>query len=237
MSSGSADGERDSITFRLSSEKKQKWISYLSSDSPHSTLTDLIKTSVDNRIDSKWVLVDENEDADTSNMPDELDDSLESITQRLTAIETRLDKKEIAGSPDDGKNDLEDHEVQTLAIRIHDRLPVVADADHLKSLTEYDVPTLNPDIRASITGTAQDISAVMDRPEHHIRTALIFLERQESTAVESIIHNDTRRWYEADPRVDREPPSSLEIKQQADVNEDDVESQLEAEVGSQDDTE
>lgn len=230
MESESTEQERTSITFRLSSEKKQKWIEYLNSDSPHSTLTGLIKTSVDNRIGSKWVLVNDYDDSEAANIPDDLDQSLESITERLTAIETRLDEQEIAGTPDNVNDELEDQEIRNLAMQAHNYLPIVADADHLKSLTEYDSPTLDPHERASVTGTAQDISSVLDAPEDNIRTALIYLERQESAAVESIIHDGTRRWYEVDPRVDRGPPSSVEIREQADIDVDDLELQSGTEV-------
>jgi len=208
MASESTGNENTSITFRLSSEKKQKWVEYLNSDSPHGTLTDLIKTSVDNRIGSKWILANKHEDSDTADVPEDLDDSLEIITERLTAIEDRLDDQELAGVPDDVDNELEEHEIRHLATQVHDRLPVVADADHLKSLVKHDTPTLDPQVRASITGTAQDISAVIDVPEPDVRTALIFLERQESAAVKSLIHDGTRRWYEINPRVDRDPPMS-----------------------------
>lgn len=173
MESESTEQERTSITFRLSSEKKQKWIEYLNSDSPHSTLTGLIKTSVDNRIGSRWVLVNDYDDSEAANIPDDLDQSLESITERLTTIETRLDEQEIAGTPDNVNDELEDQEIRNLAMQAHNYLPIVADADHVKSLTEYDSPTLDPHKRASITGTAQDIFSVLDAPEDNIRTALI----------------------------------------------------------------
>jgi len=116
-------------------------------------------------------------------------------------------------------------------MQAHKCLPVVADADHFKSLTEYDSPTLNPDERTSITGTAQDISSVLDVPEDNTRTVLIYFERQESAAVRSIIHDGTRRWYEVNPRVDRGPPSSTEIKERANIDTDDLELQPGAEVG------
>ena len=237
MASEPNGDETTSITFRLSSEKKQKWLDYLNSDSPHGTLTDLIKTSVDNRIGSKWVLENKHDDSDTTDVPEELTDSLETITGRLTAIEDRLDEQELAGVPDAVDNELEEHEIQHLAIQVHDRLPVVADADHLKSLINHVTPTLDPQVRASITGTAQDISAVIDRPESDVRTALIFLERQETTAVRSIIHDGTRRWYETNPRIDRDPPSSLEIEEQADINKDDIDLQPGTEIDPRGDSE
>lgn len=237
MGSESTNEERTSITFRLSSEKKQKWIDYLESDSPHGTLTDLIKTSVDNRIGSKWVLVDDYEDSETADIPEDLDQSLDSITERLTAIETRLDEQEIAGTSNNVDNDLEDHEVRDLAIQAHSYLPVVANASHLRSLTQYEGPTLNPRERASITGTAQDISSVLDAPEDNVRTALIYLERQESAAVESIVHDGTRRWYEVNQRMDPGPPSSIEIREQADIDVDDLELQAGTEVSPPSDDE
>ena len=236
MASESTGDENTSITFRLSSEKK-KWIKYLNSDSPHSTLTDLIKTSVDNRVGSKWVLADKLDDSDTADVPEDLDDSLKMITERLTAIEDRLDDQELAGVLDDVDNELEEHEIRHLAIQVHGRLPVVADADHLKSLVKHDSPTLDPQVRASITGTAQDISAVIDVPEPDVRTALIFLERQESAAIKSLIHDGTRRWYEINPKVDQDPPSSLEIEEEAGIDKDDLELQPGTEIDPPGDSE
>lgn len=223
MASDSDDDETTTIQIRLSGEKKQEWLEYLDSDSPHGTLTDLIKTSVDNRIDSKWLLADKHDDAAGGDVPEGLGDALDTITDRLEAIEGRLDDRELPHDPEDADDALEEHELRRLSFQIHDKLPVVADADHLKSLVRHDGPTLNVQERPSITGTAQDISAAIDRPENDVRTALLYLERQETQSIESIIHDSTRRWFEVDPSVDRGPPSSLEIEDAADRDKDDLE--------------
>lgn len=158
MGSESDDDETTTIQIRLSSDKKQKWIEYLNSDSPHGTLTDLIKTSVDNRIDSKWVLKDK-QDGDAGDVPENLGNALDNVTERLAAIENRPDERELSHDPEDSDDTLEEHELRRLAYQVYDKLPVVNDADHLKSLVRHDSPTLDVQTRPSITGTAQDSSA------------------------------------------------------------------------------
>ena len=222
MASDSDDDDTTTIQIRLSPDKKRDWLDYLDSDSPHGTLTDLIKTSVDNRIDSKWVLK-EKQDADTGDVPEDLGDALDNITERLAAIENRLDERELSHDPEDADNTLEEHELRRLAYQVHDKLPVVNDAEHLKSLVRHDSPTLDVQTRPSITGTAQDLSKAIDSPENDVRDALLYLERQDTETIESIVHDSTRRWFEVDPSVDRDPPSAIEIEEEADVDKDDLE--------------
>lgn len=233
MASNSDDDETTTIQIRLSPDKKQKWIEYLNSDSPHGTLTDLIKTSVDNRIDSKWVLKDK-QDADAGDVPENLGNALDNVTERLAAIENRLDEQELSHDPEDSDDTLEEHELRRLAYQVHDKLPVVNDADHLKSLVRHDSPTLDVQTRPSITGTAQDISAAIDAPHNDVRDALLYLERQDTETIDSIIHDSTRRWFERDPSVDRDPPSSLEIESEADRDKDDLELQPASELDDKD---
>uniref|UniRef100_UPI0026215CBE hypothetical protein n=1 Tax=Halorientalis sp. TaxID=1931229 RepID=UPI0026215CBE len=120
MASESDDDETTTIQIRLSPDKKQKWIEYLNSDSPHGTLTDLIKTSVDNRIDSKWVLKDK-QDVDAGDVPENLGNALDNVTERLAAIENRLDEQELSHDPEDSDDTLEEHELRRLAYQVHDK--------------------------------------------------------------------------------------------------------------------
>ena len=83
----------------------------MNSDSPHDTLTALIKTSVDNRIDSKLVLKDK-QDADTGDVPEDFSDALNNVTERLAAIESRLDEQELSHDPEDSDDALKEHELR-----------------------------------------------------------------------------------------------------------------------------
>lgn len=223
MTSDSAEVETDEnakIGFRLTPQKKRHWQEYLNEESPQSTLTDLIKTSVDNAIDGKWVLADKHEA--TGDVPSDLADSLDNISDRLSVIEERLDDRELDRAPDVDIS-LDEQELRRLAYQAHDVLPIVQDEDHLKSLIRHDSPALEPHIRPSITGTAQDISTHIDAPEHEVRSALIYLEWQDTENIDSVIHDETRRWFEVDESVDRGPPSSLEIEAAAEVEKEDLE--------------
>ena len=84
------DSEEDvspHVRLRIDPEQKKKWLDFIEDSDSYTTLTDLIKTSVTNTIDNKWMLA--NEDREES-VPNNLSDSIEEIDSRLDAIETAL---------------------------------------------------------------------------------------------------------------------------------------------------
>lgn len=185
------------VRIRVKPETKRKWLKY--TDEHDLTLTDLITTSVNNTISDDWVLADKQDstgsvEVDTSG----LEAGVETLKDRLSAIETQLDDLSVG---DASNEDLDRMELITLANNVHDKLPVVADDTQLIEISQH-VTGLDHQDRPQITGTAQDISAVLDEPEHQIRSALIYLEQQENTSIESTIHDGTRRWFERDPTLE-----------------------------------
>ena len=206
------DSEEDvspHVRLRIEPEQKKKWLDFIEDSDNYTTLTDLIKTSVSNTIDSKWVLVDGDRD---ESVPNDLTDSIDEIDSRLDVIETQLDDA-VLGDADPSEQRLTEQELMDLARVCHDNLPLVQDAGHLRDLsTHYDIK-LSSDIQAKVSGTAQDISAHISEPVDHVRNALIYLERQETANVESVVHEGTRRWFEKDPNADRNIESRLEFEE------------------------
>jgi len=199
-----------SIRIRIQESEKQNWEEYIE-NSRFRTLTGLIKESVNNEIRNEWVLKKNLDNSDTG-VPDDLDDSLNEITARLDTLETNLDNAVLGPS---APEELDDHELMTLANRCHDNLPVVQDAQHLRDLTP--VPgqhTMEPRNRPKITGLAQDIAGYLEESEGHVRQALIFLEHEQTTAVKSFIHDGNRRWFEVDETVERWGPSDIELEEE-----------------------
>lgn len=199
------------VRLRISPELKQQWLDYVD-ESHHSTLTDLIKESVNNSISGDWVL----ETDDGQDLPDDLAATLDSIDDRLNSMATQLDDTTVAGT-DDGMGDLDEGELMHLAHQCHELVPVVQDSRHLLDLTPVVDLQLEVEERARLTGTAQDISAFVDEPEPEVRKALIYLERQATTRVESFIDDGTRRWYDVDPTAPRGPPDDIELPDGADT--------------------
>ncbi|OAQ51723.1 hypothetical protein HTG_16835 [Natrinema mahii] len=214
MSSDGNDNDSDlddispHVRIRVKPETKRKWLEY--TDENDLTLTDLITTSVNNTISDDWVLADEQDstgsaEVDTSG----LEAGVETLKDRLSAIETQLDDLSVS---DASNEDLDRMELVTLANNVHDKLPVVADETQLIEISQH-VTGLDHQDRPRVTGTAQDISAVLDEPEHQIRSALIYLEQQENTSIASTIHDGTRRWFERDPMLEdtQEVVENLEL--------------------------
>lgn len=209
MPPDSADEVSPHVRLRIEKELKREWLEFLDESNQYTTLTDLITTSVNNTINEKWVLVSDEEDA---SVPNDLNDSIESISSRLEVIETQLDDATL-GESDPADQELSEQELLDLARVCHDNLPVVQNGDHLRDLTTLYPVKLSVDMKAKVTGTAQDISAHINKPVGQVRNALIYLERQETGNVESIVHEGTRRWFEKDPTADRDPElSQLELE-------------------------
>ena len=200
------------VRLRIEPEQKKKWLEFLDDSDEYTTLTDLIKTSVNNTINGKWVLVGDDRD---ESVPNELAESIEAIDSRLDVIETQLDSA-VLGEADPSDQQLSEQELMDLARLCHDNLPIVQDGNHLRDLTPYFDLQLPLDLQAKITGTAQAISAHINEPTDHVRNALIYLEHQETANVESIIHDGTRRWFEKDPTVERDIESRLELQDAVD---------------------
>lgn len=200
------------VRLRIDPGQKKKWLDFINESDEYTTLTDLIKTSVHNTIESKWVLISDNQD---ENVPNELKGSIDKIDNRLNAIETQLDDFSLGGA-DPTEHNLNKQELMELGRRCHDNLIIVQNGEHLRDIkTIYDIK-LPLDIQAKVSGTAQDISAYLNEPPDQVRNALIYLEHQEITNVESIIDNGTRRWFQKDPTVERNVPSRLELDDRID---------------------
>ena len=200
------------IRLRIDRDVKREWLEHIEESAELETLTDLIKDSVNRSISGEWELV--NADTDTE-IPTDLTDTLNGIDSRLEVIETQLDETAL-GDADPSDQDLSEQELMELARRCHDNLPVVQSGGHLRELTTHVDIQLPVDLQAKVSGTAQDISAYIDEPVHQVRKALIYLERQETASVESIIHEGTRRWFEKRPDVERDIVSRLELEDEVD---------------------
>jgi hypothetical protein len=150
-------------------------------------------------------------DNETKSLSD-LGNTLATIEKRLDVFESQSDSQTSDGAagPNGGMNE---QDLMNLARQCRDLLPIVQDEDHLLSLTLRFRVSADPSIRAKITGTAQDISCYLNEDLSDIRAALIYLERQEFAQVDSVIDENTRRWFEVDPTVERSPPSTLEIRE------------------------
>ncbi|EMA16144.1 hypothetical protein [Haloarcula amylolytica] len=208
MASGSSNDDEPSphIRIRIEPEHKREWLEYVE-ESRHSTMTDLIKTAVDNTIKGKWVLKDHEDDEQP--VPDELTESLDTIHERLVAVETQLDDATLG---DAEPEEIDEQELLRIAHRCHDVLPVVKDEEHLLSLTPLYNIKLEAHERPKLTGTAQDISAHIDESSSTVRRALIYLERQQTANVESVIDDGTRRWYEVDPTAESSVPDEMNLR-------------------------
>jgi len=203
---GETDDPHAFIQIQVKESTKQTWEDYIAESDEHRGFSDLIRTSVNRRIGSTWELV--TDDSDDPGNPEVLD-ALSDVTDRLEALETQLDDQDLAGrSPTE--DDLSEQEIMRIARQCHDSLPVVKSADHLMQLTPLFQVSLDPSERASLTGAAQDISKVIDEPESHVRTALIWLERQKTANVQSTVTDGTRRWFEENENAGIDPLTDAE---------------------------
>jgi len=90
------------VRIRIDPERKREWLEY--ADENDLSLTDLIKTAVDNTISDTWVLESEVERSDVGEVDvdlDGVDDGIDEVLERLTAIESQLDRVTLqdTGSP------------------------------------------------------------------------------------------------------------------------------------------
>jgi len=162
------------------------------------------------------VLVDRITDGNTidigTNILSDLGNTIANIEKRFDIFETQPDSQ--IGSDEAGPNgEMNEQDLMSLARQCRDLLPIVQDENHLLSLTLRFRVSADPSIRAKITGTAQDISCYLNEDTADVRAAPIYLERQEFVQVDSVIDENTRRWFEIDPTAERSPPSSLEIRE------------------------
>jgi len=142
----------------------------------------------------------------------DLGNAITHIEKRLDVFETQPDSQ-TSGDAAGSNGEMNEQDLMNLARQCRDLLPIVQDKDHLLSMTLRFRVSADPSIRAKITGTAQDISCYLNEDTADVRAALIYLERQEFAQVDSVIDENTRRWFEKDPTAERSPPSSLEIRE------------------------
>jgi hypothetical protein len=209
------------IRIRIKPQKKKEWLEY-AEEHHHGNLTDLLKDAVDNTISDNWVLEDKHSpetEIDTS----ELEEGVTEINDRLSVVERKLDDLTLQSSEDSEPN-LGRDDLIKLANRCHDLLPrlqsevqfpplqqsLSVQPEDLSSKFEQDIQSERKEdsihsIRAKMTGRAEDIANAFEKPTHHVRQALIFLEESETGAlIESTVDEGVRRWFIRDPDADPE---------------------------------
>lgn len=211
MASDSGDSSRVQINLRVNESTKREWVEHVDESNHFSTLTDLVKTAVSRTIDSEWVLEDHVEVSNTADpgaeppVPEALSESIEDIDDRLEALQTQLDAAALSNNPPEDQGgeaeNMPEHELRQFSFELHDLLPQVRSEDQLMQLTPLHRVTEDPKTRAMLTGTAQDISAVVDKPEPVVRRGLIYLVNENGNKVESCINDGVRRFYDVDPSV------------------------------------
>lgn len=192
------------VRIRIDPERKREWLEY--ADENDLSLTDLIKTAVDNTISDTWVLESDVERSDMGEVDvdlDGVDDGIDEVLERLTAIESQLDGVTLQDTGDIETPDR--NELIQLANRCHNHLPKVRDGDHLREISSRIVTPDGTEV-PQLTGTAEDIARELGEDQERVRQALIFLEQEQHANISSVIQEGIRRWYEVDPSVGLDDP-------------------------------
>ena len=204
------------VRIRVDPQTKKEWIEY-AENHHNGNLTALIKHAVNNTISDTWVLENEyrpDAEIDTS----ELEEGVTEITDRLSVVERKLDDLALQ-SGEKPESDFNRDEIIKLAHHCQDLLPRLQSEIQFPPLQKgYSVKSGEvPDdfleripsdggehtlsqIRAKITGRAEDLADALDKPPHQVRQALAFLEQTETgLLVESTVDAGERRWFVRDP--------------------------------------
>lgn len=182
------------VHITVKKDTKRAWLEY-AEEHYHGVLSSLVKDAVNQYIDEKWVLANEEDNTET-----EVDiEGVSEIKSDLTAIREQIDSLSMNTPIED--DSLSESETITLANRVLDNLPSVPDRDSLLELNAH--LTVEDREVPKVTGAADDLAIYLDEEEEHVRRACLYLEHNEIETVESVIDDGVRRWYQINPRVDR----------------------------------
>ena len=193
------------LNARVAPTKKQEWRDALEDGQ---TLSSLIQRAVDREIRDEYVhvkAIDElgekggsDVDIDTSGIEDQLGE----LRSTVSAVNRKIDTLAAAGDEQNSVESFED-----LAEKLLSRLPHYPEdfpRDAVESLPGIESPeeTIEAlmdsrhvkDIR--IEGSAQRLSTEISEPEHRVRHALLFLERDTTEHVHSIMYDGVRHWVQ-----------------------------------------
>ncbi|GAB7091372.1 hypothetical protein JCM18237_16430 [Halorubrum luteum] len=193
------------LNARVTPAKKQEWQNALEDGE---TLSSLVQRAVDREIRDEYVHVKTVEDLggtdsvdiDTTGIENRIDD----LQSTVSAVNRKIDT--LAATEDAGQGE---ESIEDLSMNVLPRLPaypsdipdhILRDMDGMKHMEpkeyiEFIVESgIDPSTDVMIDGSAQRLSEEMREPEHKIRQALLYLERETTEAVHSALVDDTRHW-------------------------------------------
>lgn len=197
------------LNVRVPPVKKEEWKDALDEGE---TLTSLVRRAVDREIRDEYIPIEAIEtvadSADTDNAEEniaELSERLDGLHQSVAAVNSKIDTLAVTGDTGDDGNE---ESVEELAADVLGRLPaypydipehVLKDMEgmggmekkeYIERIVEYSHTLGDLDIN----GSAQRFSQQLREPEHRIRKALLYLEKETTEGVHSGMVDGTRHW-------------------------------------------
>lgn len=188
--------EQKQVLIRIPEDEKEKWKD--AAEESYGSLKHLISESVSKELSNEYVHVKAIENTNASG--DEIDmspieDRLEGLESSVDTVIERID--EFDAPQRNEVEELSEEELQNLAFKCQDNLPIVDGEDEMRGLEMTGME--DEDIIPKITGRAQDIAKYLGEDVTHVRKALLYLENNVDSRVRSIIDGGNRRWYEERP--------------------------------------
>jgi len=197
------------LNVRVPPSKKEEWKDALEEGE---TLTSLVRRAVDREIRDEYIPIEAVEtvadSSDTDNAEEsvaELSERLDGLHQSIAAVSSKIDTLAVTGDTGDGGNE---ESVEELAANVLGRLPsypndipeyVLKDMEgmggmekkeYIETIVEY---SHNPN-DLDIDGSAQHFAHQLREPEHRIREAMLYLEKETTEGVYSGMVDGIRHW-------------------------------------------
>ncbi len=198
------DRNKIKLNARVTPAKKQEWQDALEDGE---TLSSLVQRAVDREIRDEYVhvkAIDElgetgrsDVNIDTSGIEDQIDE----LRSTVSAVNRKIDT--IAAKDDEGGEESFEDLAEDLLSRIP-HYPGDFPRDAIESLPGGDSPvetiealmTAREHTDINIDGSAQRLATELREPEHRVRHALLYLERDTTENVHSTMHDGIRHWVE-----------------------------------------
>lgn len=186
------------LNVRVTPSKKEEWRGALEDGE---TLSSLVQRAVDKEIRNEYVPIEAVEAVEATEPQDTSyeTDTLEAIEELQTTVNALNSKIDTIAANDGG----DEESIEDLAIDILPRLPQYPGDVPLyavETLPESPTETIEVLIEArksteiNIDGSAQRFATELREPEHRVRQALLYLERDTTENVHSAISDGIRHW-------------------------------------------